>query len=114
LPQNEAILQCIPEKSIRSGSFRQVTAVSRDGQVDWSCETRLKKPFVPVLLLIFRIRIRNIFTISPRMPERTLTDNDNRSDMFRGVKCAHVETASEIHVFKKCDSDQNTDTFIIW
>ena len=39
------------------------------------------------------------------MPERTWTDNDNRSDMFRGVKCTHVETASEIHVLKKCDSD---------
>ena len=70
-------------------------AVSRDGPVDWSCETRLKKLFVPVLLLIFRTRIRSIFTISPRMSERTWTDNDNRSDMFRGVKGTDVETASE-------------------
>jgi hypothetical protein len=90
-----------------------MTAVSRDGPVDWSCEARLKKLFVPVLLLIFRIRIQNIFTISPRMPERTWTDNDNRRIMFREVKCSDVEIASETHVLKKCDSDENIDMFII-
>jgi len=47
------------------------------------------------------------------MPEHTWTDSDNRSVMFRGVKCTDVETASEFHVLKKRDSDQNTDMFII-
>jgi hypothetical protein len=98
-------LTCIPEKCIRSCNFQQMKAVSRDGPVDWSCVTRLKKLFVPVILLIFRIRLRNILTISPRMPERTWTNNDNQSNMFRRLKCTHVETTSEIHVLKKCDSD---------
>jgi hypothetical protein len=91
-----------------------MTAVSRDGPVDWSCEeARLKKLFVPVLLLIFRIRIQNMFTISPRTPERTWNDNDNRPIMLREVKCTDVEIASETNVLKKCDSDENTDLFII-
>jgi hypothetical protein len=107
LSQNETVLQYVSETPIRGGYFQQMTEIGSDRPVDWSCETRLKKLFVPVLFLIFRIRIRNIFTISTRMPERTWTDNDNRSDMFRGVKCAHVETALQTHVSMKCDSDQN-------
>jgi hypothetical protein len=48
------------------------------------------------------------------MPEHTWIDNDNRLDMFRAMKCVHVETAVEFHVAKKCDSDQNEDVFITW
>jgi hypothetical protein len=54
------------------------------------------------------------FSISPRLQEGTWIDDDDRSDMFRAVKCAHVEIAVEIHVAKKCDSDQNEDMFFTW